>query len=30
MQTDFVPTELGAQAAADAIWLNMEQNCIGQ
>ena len=30
MQTDFVPTEIGAQAAADAIWLNMEQNCIGQ
>jgi len=30
MQTDFVPTPLGAQAAASAIWATMEQNCIAQ
>jgi hypothetical protein len=30
MQTDFVPTSLGAEAAAAAIWASMEQNCIAQ
>jgi hypothetical protein len=30
METDFVPTSLGAEVAAAAIWTQMEENCIAQ
>ncbi len=30
MQTDFVPTPVGAEAAAATIWSSMEQNCVAQ